>query len=478
MNSIGVPVIGLIAGMLLLPGNIRAEECSAQSPCPTPEEVAELVQNVQLYSAALEGGELAEAETLAKKVVELTIIAKSRDSNSVAYALTNLAFVQQEKKSYVPALQNYQAAIDTIEHIDGVLSVDLIRPIQGLGETQLAMGEAAAAKRTFERAVHISHVNSGPRNTDQIKLLNTITVAEVDLGNIGGALDTQKNILGLQTRAVDPESEAMLPALEHHAEWMHRLKLFNRERNMYWQILDLQEKHRGKEDLSLVPTLIALAGPASESRQLDIDNPTIRRDRSSVYSSSQEYEYLSGLDDKYVERSANADYYLRRAFEIATEHPDSNWEMATTTAITIGDFYSMVRSLNRAKLAYTDAWKRLSESEKGLEVRRQELESPKLLHSRWLPKFYENQKPVSNPRDPDEFERGTITAEYDVSKLGKTVNVNVIESQPAGLPKIEKEFVDRLKDSVHRPRMEDGTMFDTYKLTYVYEFFHRTVDDD
>jgi hypothetical protein len=101
-----------------------------------------------------------------------------------------------------------------------------------------------------------------------------------------------------------------------------------------------------------------------------------------------------------------------------------------------------------------------------------------MLYGRWLPKFYEDQEPVSKPPDADQFQPGTITAEYDVSKLGKTVNLNVVESQPAGLTRIEDEFIDRMKDSIHRPRMEDGAIVDTYKLTYVYEFSYRNTQGE
>lgn len=433
--------------------------------CADDAQVAELERLVELFKSAYAAEELAEAEALAKTVVEHSVALRGRNSKLVANSLTNLAIVQQRQRQFVPAMQNYVAAIETIEYVEGPLSPDLIEPLKGLGETQLAMEEVALARLSFERGVHISHVNHGPRNTDQVILLDAIAETQILTGNMGDALQMQKNIFALQAQGIDPESEDMLPALQHHADWMRRLGLPNREKNTYWKILEIQERHNGKHELALLPTLIALGG-------------SVRPGGHSVTERPRALESLSELDDRYVDRHVSPDYYMRRALSIATEHPESDWKLATTSALVIGDFYSRARRLVRAKLAYVDAWERLSDSPERLAVRREELESPMPLTRPRLPRYYENQRPVYGDVDKETFQRGTMTAVYDVSKLGKTVNIKVIEKSPGNLRKIEERFVDRLGDVVHRPRMQDGTMVDTYQLDFVYEFFYRIEDSD
>ena len=63
-----------------------------------------------------------------------------------------------------------------------------------------------------------------------------------------------------------------------------------------------------------------------------------------------------GLDDRFIVRAVKPDYYLRRAMEIAAGHPESDWQLETNTALRIGDYYSRMRRLVKARLAYTEAW--------------------------------------------------------------------------------------------------------------------------
>ena len=81
------------------------------------------------------------------------------------------------------------------------------------------------------------------------------------------------------------------------------------------------------------------------------------------------------------------------------------------------------------------------------------------------------------PDTTDEFLRGAIIAEFDVTRTGESVNIKLVESKPPGLTKIENRLVRALRSVMHRPRMEDGSMIDTQQLTYVYEFSYRESDN-
>ena len=162
--------------------------------------------------------------------------------------------------------------------------------------------------------------------------------------------------------------------------------------------------------------------------------------------------------------------------KIAANQPQPGWELLAHTALAAGDHYTRAQRLPRAKYAYKDAWQQLSIEPAGLAVRREQLESPKLLGRRHLPEYYEDEIPLYEPDVTDDFLRGTITAEFDVTRLGKSVNIKLVESQPPGLRKIEKRLVGAIKYAMYRPRIEDGSMVGTQDLTFVYEFFYRDSD--
>ena len=116
------------------------------------------------YKEAVYGSMFAEADTLAKQIVELSIRVNGLDSRKTATALTNLAVAQHGTQDFASAILNYSAAIGIIERIDDMLASGLINPLRGLGAAEFAQGNLGQAKVAFDRAVHISHVNDGPHN--------------------------------------------------------------------------------------------------------------------------------------------------------------------------------------------------------------------------------------------------------------------------------------------------------------------------
>lgn len=423
----------------------------------------ELERFISIYAAAIANNDFDEAEVLAKRIIRRSIGIAGRDSLATASALSMLAYAQRQQEQLVPARQNYQAALVTIQYVGGALSTELIRPLQGLGEIEMAMRDYAMARETYRRALHVSHVTEGPHNLGQVETLQAIAESYRRERDYSEALDIQDDILRLQEKALGVDSAALIPALQEHARWMRLLQLPNRERNTYARILDLQERYPGAPDLDLIPTLVAL-GVTVREPNYPLTGAGVGNDLG--------LSVEEGIDDRYVVRAVKPDFYLRRALRIALESPDSDWRRATWTALEIGDYYSRVRRLVRARLAYTEAWNILSALPAGKRVRRQELEQPHRLDGPYLPRYFHDQKPVYRPDDSEGYRRGSISFKYDVSKFGKTVGIEVIELQPAGMTRIADLLVDRLGAQIQRPRMADGVIVATNDLRLVHEFFY------
>ena len=447
--------------LAVLPVLAAQTGCAPGTSCVPLDPESGLERLIGMFGEAMAGGQLDEAETLAKRIVEESIGVDGRESITTARALTLLAIVQHASEQFLPAVQNYRAAIETIERLGNSLSPELVRPLQGLGETELALGEPERARETFERAVHISHVNSGPNNLSQVATLDAISESFRREGNFRDALRTQDVALHIQERTYGGDGEDMIAALDRYAGWMHRLRLPNRERNTHSRILDLKERHYGTDDLSLVPTLIRL-GTSIRDPGYALAEAGVGNDLGIIVD--------EGLDDDYVGRAVKPDFFLRRALEIVDRHPDSDWRLASRAELEVGDYYSRVRRLVKARLAYTAAWERLSAEPERLAERNRELEVPRPLIGPFLPRWFEGDAPVFRTVDDTGFEPASVELLYDVSRLGKTVNVRVMESSPGGMEKIEAFAVDALRQQINRPRMQDGEIVDTADLRYVYEF--------
>ena len=71
---------------------------------------------------------------------------------------------------------------------------------------------------------------------------------------------------------------------------------------------------------------------------------------------------------------ASGEIYFRRATSIATESPDSNWQVVAQAGLALADYYIYNANPNRAHNAYAETWDLLSQSEERLTVRREQLE--------------------------------------------------------------------------------------------------------
>lgn len=419
---------------------------------PYESEVDELARNFELYKEALQNSSFDEADTLAKRIVELSIKLYGIDSHESAKALTNLAIVQQRNREYESAQLNFQSSIDIVERIEDRLHSQLINPLKGLGSAQLAAGRPDMARQTFDRAMHVTHVNDGPHNLQQIEILDALTEIYMSVGELEDALDLQENAYTLHARKIDMDSEEILPALERNAVWMHRMRLYNRERNAYRKMIKIIERSRGKDDLGLIEPLTGLG---------------------------KSYLYVGSLDVDYHTDTlpiSSGEVYLKRALRIAEESPDSDWRVLEGAMLTLGDFYTLSSRPARAKRMYEDTWTMLSEDEERFRSRHEQLETLVRLQDINPPKYHNSQHEGDDDAPPENFEVGSIVAKYNVTARGEVSRVNIISTDPPGFDEMEKAVLREMRYLMHRPRIESGSLVVTPDQTYTHEFFYRESD--
>ena len=420
---------------------------------PEPEETPgeQLRRLFQLYRDAVNDGMYAEADTLAKRIVELTIEVNGLDSPESARAITNLAIAQHGAGDYDSALLNFNSSIEIIERISDRLNEDLINPLKGLAAAQLALGRPTQAAETYQRAVHISHVNSGPHNLDQIETLESLAETYLAAGAADEAVDMQQRIFSLQARNVDPKSLDILPALRTQARWMHRLQLYDRERYTWRRVISILEDHDGRDALSLIPPLTSLG---------------------------KSYLYFSAQDFNYQQPASNTtgEIYLKRALRIAEDHPDADWETKSQAMLALADYYILTDKPNRAGRMYRDTWELLSGDEERERVRERELQSMMFLFDARPPKFYGLDASQGMARRPDGFETGTVTYRYTVSARGQLTDIELVEADPAGVDDMERSVERELRRAMQRPRIVEGDSVDTANVLFSHSCYYRPSD--
>jgi hypothetical protein len=416
-------------------------------------DIERLLIEFERYKQLMRDGVYDEADTVAKRIVQMAAQTSGPRSLEMAKALTNLAIVQHRNQEFVPAQQNYLASIEIIEDADNRLSSHLVNPLKGLGSAQLDAGRPDLAHGTFKRAVHITHVNEGPHNPYQLELLQSLAEVNLRLGETDDAKDLQDRMYMLNVRQHDPDTMELVPTLVQRARWQHRAGLIIDERTTYRRIIQIVEKNAGKDSLLLVQPLIS-------------------------YGKSYFYTDMSGTVDTRSNSVNTGEIFFKRALRITEASPESQWKIRATTKLALGDYYMYIGHEKRGRKVYVDAWQDLSIGAAALDFREKNMERLVLLDDRPLPKYISSDSDRSSRKKSEELLTASLTVSFKVNNSGRVSAVEVIDASPPDFTQMLRAVHRNLRTRVYRPRYKNAKPVATPSQSLVHEYFYRQSDLD
>jgi len=471
LRILTAPILILAAGSLCAEGNFvnidgsepegmvvpfseQDLEADAQIAAPVEDEEAQLLTEFARFKQLVNDGAFDEADSVAKRVIELAIITKGAQSPEMAKALTNLAIVQHRTRQFDAAQQNYQSAIEIIEEVEDRLNAQLVNPLKGLAAAQLDSGRPDLASKTYRRAVHVTHVNDGPHNFGQINLLEDLAEVQLRMGEPDRAKEVQDTIYALNVRAFQLDSLALIPALMRRADWQHRAGFIYDERATYRRVVRIIEQKLDRNNLALVEPLVNLG-------------KTFFFADTSGQSTFREAQLSTG------------EIYFKRALRIAAESPDSNWYIIANATLALGDYYMQDGNPHRARQVYRNAWVLLSETEDDinkLEMRRTALEGTVNLKQRPLPPFVGKTNPASDATVEDPVLEGTIRVTYNISDRGRVADLKLEEALPPEFTDMQNAVQREVRRRIFRPTFADGEPVASTGHEFVHIFYYRKSD--
>ena len=420
-----------------------------EQPAAEPEQITEqpLTEDALLIEFTrvrelLEDRNYDEADISAKRVVEMTIKFYGPQSKEAAKALNNLAIVQHNNRQYAAAIQNFNAAIEILEVVRDRLNEELVNPLKGLGAAQLGDGRPDLAINSFGRATHITHVNEGPHNIEQVEILESLAEARVRLGDFEGARDTLDRIYALNVRHFKDDALELLPSLMRRAGWQHRAGYYNDERVTYRRAIRIIEANASKTDPRLIEPLIQLG--------------------------QSFYYYEPVADGTRTALSASGEPYFKRATRIAEETKGYPWLDLANTRLALADYYITRDTHSRARKIYREVWNQLSVDEDRIELRRELLEQPVPILEEILPR-YTNGSGSGEPAPG--FLTGTIQVDFTVSERGRVKNIRT-EADPIEFTDMQRMVHREIRRRVFRPALEEGAPVTSKNQVYRHEFFY------
>lgn len=411
------------------------------------EPAEELLHQYERYVQLMEDEVFDEADSVAKRVVELVIEVKGPNSTDFAKALTNLANVQHRTGQYQIAEQNFESAIEILEANQDRLDEALVNPLRGLGASQLEGGRPDKAEETFGRAVHITHVNEGPHNLEQVSILESLSEAYLRMGALEEAKHTQDVIYALNERAYAANTIEMVPSLMRRAEWQHRAGFINDQRTTLRRAIRIIEDVHGKDDVRLVEPLTQLG-------------------------LSYFYLDLSGTRSYANTSMSTGEVHFKRALRIASENPKASWKLIADTSLALGDYYMYLGNELRADKIYKATWKDLSRTAERRAYRAETLEQPDLLREGSIPEYLNPPSGAPAAGQDVPYAVGTVTVAYDISASGRAANVEVIETQPQAFPQMQRLVQRELRARIYRPRYAEGQPVPTPEQILVHKYFY------
>jgi tetratricopeptide (TPR) repeat protein len=410
----------------------------------------DLLDEFDNYKRLMSEGIYDEADTVAKRVVTLSIQLTGPRSSETAKALTNLGIVQHRNKQFDAAQQNFAAAIDIIEEREDRLNGRLINPLKGLGAAQLEGGRPDLAKQTFTRAIHITHVNEGPHNMDQIEILESLAETNVRLGSVEEAREMHDKIYLLHRRRYEDDQLALIPSLMRRAEWQHRAGYIMDEQATYRRAIRIIETNSGKEDIRLIEPLTKLG---------------------------ESYFYTDLHGEQSLHHSpTTGEIYFKRALRIAENNPKSDWATTTNSKLSLGDYYMLQGNLTRARKLYREIWESLSDDETRLTYRDEIFGRAVPLNDRPIPEFASDAGPDPLGAPSDEFLQGSVTVSFSVTDRGRVIEIEPVEVVPGEYTDMEKMVYREIRGRLYRPRFEDAEPVETNNEIFTHLFYYKQSD--
>jgi len=419
-----------------------AEEVAApeQQPVVDPEE--QLLEEFARYRRLVQQGTLDEADTAAKRIVEMAIRVYGPQSRETASALNNLGIVQHSTEQYDAAIQNFTSSVEIIEIVEDRLNDALVNPLKGLGAAQLGSGRPDLAQKTFTRAAHITHVNEGPHNLDQVEILESMAETFIRMGDTKGARSILDRIHVINVKHFERNPMGLLPSLMNRAAWQHRAGYYAEERSSYRRAIRIVESSAGNNDPLLVEPL--------------------RRLGESFY-----YIDVSAATTQQQGLVSNGEMYFKRAVRIAEKSKDFGWRELVETKVALADFYTFTDTQNRAKKIYKEVWSILSTDEERLAVRNEMFADPVPVRTERLPEYAGGINNSNSSRS--DLIAGKVIVDYTVSTRGRVRDLKT-EVIPPEFTDMQRMVHREIRRRTFRPRLADGVAVESEGLIFEHNF--------
>jgi TonB family protein len=349
-----------------------------------------------------------------------------KNSRQSAEAYTDLAEAQRRAGDSEGAEKSFLTVVEIYRAIDGPFSPLVIPALTGLGDNYHERGDYLDAVTAYTEARTINRRVFGLLNEGQIPLLDRTTKSLIELNQPLEADQQQVEALRLIERSYPPESDQALSAIYKYAGWLRESGRYQEERDQYSRALTTIRDLLGRDSVRQVRPLIGIGNSFRIQRIPEGQGAGALREALAILIAQQEPEQLL-------------------VAEVLRDLGD--WEVA----------FSKV-DYNGAE--YKRAWDLLGGLPNGEQLRAEWFSGP----------IYVLREPISLrglSQDTD-APTGHVLVKFDLDAAGRSSNVAVVESNPAGLK--DEAVLRHIRRSRFRPQMANGELVARNELALQFNY--------
>lgn len=422
-------IIALVASASAGAVELPAPASSVETPVP-PRIVEDRARPADApthlaIQAAIDEGSPTNAVTLAGTALAASRIAYGPSDLRCVTPLINQAHARQRAGDMAGALADYRAAIELDETQGGPREPKLFDAWYGVGYAHQLAGQFTPAGEAFGTALQLHRVNQGLYSADQLEVINALALAYRAQGKADEADELQLRRIEVAERIYGLGKPELIAVYLSAGRWYRSGGRIGDAVALQGLAVGILEKTYSKDDPRLVEPLLEVVLTASLRRP----DP----------------------DERPLPNYAHPATSLTRARRIAEAQKTGAPAERARTLIRIADVNFATGRRDAAYELYAKAEALLAS-----------VREPSPLTE---PEFISFQPPLAIA--PKGAGTGFVLAEFSVDAQGRSRDVRIVESTPAGLPStITSSLTSALREARLRPRIDKGKPAATSGVRY------------
>jgi len=373
---------------------------------------------------------------------------------------------------------DYQENVDLLEAEQGPWHQALTQELTAMGSLYMRQGAYLEAIDVFDRAMHISRVNHGLDNQQQIPVVENLINSHIAAGQWDMADKFQSYLFYTQKNAFGAADPRMIPVLERLGTW--NLRMFNMRfgeavglrltdaYRLFVAASDITSRHFGHDDERVITYL---QGAADTAYLIATNYDLVEIARQPEFRTVERWlqDELGEIEPISVEGYREGLEALQNVVELLADREEKREEYFRAQ-VAVADWYLLFNRNRAATRYYEEAFQFAQGLEGGAELIREAFAdvTPLPVVSSTINAAQELYITDVAAKSSGRF--GVAEIEFDVTAFGTANKITVLTEETKANSSVLALLRRQVRETVYRPRVVDGKPVKSESVKFRYRY--------